>query len=661
MKNVNISDFIDYRYLGSMQISPDQKHAVFTVITGNKENDNYPGNLWIMDLESRKTVQLTSGNEEKKAIWWDNDTVVFTGCRDSKQKEKNTEGDITTIFYKQNIHGGEAMEWFRLNMPVGSIQKVNDDQMILSAAYRADGLNYFECKDEEEKKDLRKKLTEEKEYQWFDEIPFWANGQGIINMKRTRLYLLDLADKKTTAISSPTANASVAHIKNNKVLYISNPMDSVREIPSSLHQFDCTSKKDIELIPDHQYNVSWAFYIKDTIIAGLSDFKEYGLHQHATLHKVALDGTLTKLVHYDNSYGATLGSDCLQQFGSPVKEYNDRIYFSCSDENDGCIKYFDEKGDIHPCSGYHGGIEDFEVTEEGIYFIGLRNQKLQEIYFLKDMEETCLTHFNEEYHNQTHTSQIEKIEFYSDGVRHEGFVIKPADFDANKTYPGILEIHGGPKGTFGPVINHEMQVFAANGYFVFYCNPRGSDSRGNAFADIRGRFGKEDYDDLMTFTDAVLEQYPQLDGDRLGVTGSSYGGYMSNWIITQTDRFKAAIPEASISNYVTKFLCTDIGFTYNMDNQAATPWTDVDLVWEQSPLKYADRVKTPTMFIHSDQDYRCWIAEPIQMFYALKLHGVETRFLLFHGDHHGLPIFGKPSHRIERLTAMVEWFDKHCK
>ena len=175
-----------------------------------------------------------------------------------------------------------------------------------------------------------------------------------------------------------------------------------------------------------------------------------------------------------------------------------------------------------------------------------------------------------------------------------------------------------------------------------------------------GTFDAENTD-ITAFTDAVLAQYPQLDGERLGVTGSSYGGYMSNWIITQTDRFKAAIPEASISNYVTKFLCTDIGFTYNMDNQAATPWSDVALVWEQSPLKYADRVKTPTMFIHSDQDYRCWIAEPIQMFYALKLHGVETRFLLFHGEHHGLPIFGKPSHRIQRLTAMVEWFDKHCK
>ena len=661
MKNVNISDFIDYRYLGSMQVSPDQKHAVFTVITGDKENDNYPGNLWIMDLDSRETHQLTSGNEEKKAIWWDNDTVVFTGCRDAKQKEKNAEGDITTIFYKQHIHGGEALEWFRLNMPVGSVNKVNDHQIMISVAYRADGLNYFECKDEDEKKEVKKKLGNEKEYQWFDEIPFWANGQGIINMKRTRLYLLDVDTKKAEPVSGPSSNASVSHIKDNKVLYISNLMESVREVPSSLHLFDCTTKEDLTLIPDHQYNVSWAFFIKGRIIAGLSDFKEYGLHQHATLFEVFTDGSLKKLVHYDNSYGASLGSDCLQQFGTALKEYNDRIYFSCSDENDGCLKYFDENGELHQCCDYHGGIEDFEVTEQGIFFIGLRNQKLQEIYFLKDGVETQISHFNTEYHEQTATSPIEKFEFYSDGIRHEGFVIKPVDFDENRSYPGILEIHGGPKGTFGPVINHEMQVFAANGYFVFYCNPRGSDSRGNAFADIRGRFGKEDYDDLMAFTDAVIARYPQLDGNRLGVTGSSYGGYMSNWIITQTDRFKAAIPEASISNYVTKFLCTDIGFTYNMDNQAATPWTDVDLVWEQSPLKYADRVKTPTLFIHSDQDYRCWIAEPVQMFYALKLHGVETRFLLFHGEHHGLPIFGKPSHRIERLTAMVEWFDRHCK
>ena len=114
MKKVQIQDFIDYRYLGSLQVSPDQQHAVFTVITGDQDTDKYPGNLWLLDLATRETHQLTSGNEEKKAIWWNDDTIVFTGCRDPKLKEKTADGESMTVFYKLNIHGGEAVEWFRL-------------------------------------------------------------------------------------------------------------------------------------------------------------------------------------------------------------------------------------------------------------------------------------------------------------------------------------------------------------------------------------------------------------------------------------------------------------------------------------------------------------------------------------------------------------------
>ena len=661
MKRVRIEDFIDYRYLGSLKVSPDKKHALFTVIRGSLETDSYPGNLWLMEVESGKTRQLTSGNQEKKGFWWDENTIVFTGCRDQQLQAKISEGESWTVFYKLSLRGGEATEWFRLNMPVGNVEKINDHQLMLSVAYRTDGANFFECETEQDRKKLREMQDSHKDFEWFDEIPFWANGQGITNAQRTRLYLLDLDTMKAEPVSDADANASIAHIRDDKVLYISNPLHSVREIPSSLRQFDCRTKQTQVLIADHEVSVSWAFYVHDKIIAALSDFKEYGYHQHATLFEIGQDGSRRKIVHYDNTYGASLGSDCIQQFGTAVREHEGQIVFSCVEENNGCLKCFDENGTLQTLSECRGGIEDFDFIDNGILMIGLRDQHLQEIYRLENGQETRLTDFNTEIHRTVQFSPIETITFTSDGIRHEGFVIKPADFDPQKRYPGILEIHGGPKGTYGPVINHEMQTFAANGYFVFFCNPRGSDGRGNAFADIRGRFGKEDYQDLMTFTDAVLAQYPQLDPDRLGVTGSSYGGYMSNWIITQTDRFKAAIPEIPGRHYVTKFLCTDIGFTYNMDNQAATPWSDIGLVWEQSPLKYADRVKTPTLFIHSDQDYRCWIAEPIQMFYALKLHGVETRFLLFHGEHHGLPVFGKPSHRIQRLNAMIHWFDQHCK
>lgn len=132
----------------------------------------------------------------------------------------------------------------------------------------------------------------------------------------------------------------------------------------------------------------------------------------------------------------------------------------------------------------------------------------------------------------------------------DGWILKPADFDEKRTYPAILDIHGGPKTAYGEVFFHEMQFWAGQGYVVFFCNPTGSDGRGDRFADLRGRYGQIDYEDLMAFTDAVLDRVPQIDTRRLGVTGGSYGGYMTNWIIGHTDRFAAAASQRSIANWV---------------------------------------------------------------------------------------------------------------
>ena len=239
--------------------------------------------------------------------------------------------------------------------------------------------------------------------------------------------------------------------------------------------------------------------------------------------------------------------------------------------------------------------------------------------------------------------------------------MKPVDFDENKKYPGILNIHGGPKTVYGAVYFHEMQYWTNEGYAVFFCNPRGSDGRGNAFSDIRGKFGDIDYKDIMKFTDLVLAKYPFIDENKLGVTGGSYGGFMTNWIIGQTDRFKAAASQRSISNWISKFNTTDIGYYFVEDQQAATPWNDMQKLWDQSPLKFADKVKTPTLFIHSEEDYRCWMAEGLQMYTALKYHGVESRFCLFRGENHELSRSGKPKHRIRRLKEITEWFDRYLK
>jgi dipeptidyl aminopeptidase/acylaminoacyl peptidase len=204
-----------------------------------------------------------------------------------------------------------------------------------------------------------------------------------------------------------------------------------------------------------------------------------------------------------------------------------------------------------------------------------------------------------------------------------------------------------------------MQYWANLGYFVCYANPRGSDGKGDAFADIRGKYGTIDYDDLMAFTDQVISKTPQIDTKNFYVTGGSYGGFMTNWIVGHTDRFKAAATQRSISNWLSFHGTSDIGFYFSKDQTAGHPLTDMDLLYEQSPIKYTKQVKTPLLFIHSDNDYRCPIEQAMQFFTLLKEQGLDTKFIWFKGETHELSRSGKPQARSKRLTEITTWFQSH--
>ena len=247
-----------------------------------------------------------------------------------------------------------------------------------------------------------------------------------------------------------------------------------------------------------------------------------------------------------------------------------------------------------------------------------------------------------------------------DGIEIDGWVIKPYGYEAGKKYPGYLEVHGGPRANYAKEVMLDLQFIAAQGYFVFYANPRGSSARGNDFANINGKYGTVDYSDLMEFTDKVLEKYPDMDGDRLGVGGGSYGGFMSNWIIGQTDRFKAAIPQCSISSWFTMYGCSDIP-RFCQSQMDGTPWDNFDGLWRASPLKYADNVKTPTLFLQYSDDFRCPMQEAVQMYSALIMRGVETRLVMFHGNSHKMRSLGKPTQRNRRCKEILTWLDKYVK
>lgn len=308
-------------------------------------------------------------------------------------------------------------------------------------------------------------------------------------------------------------------------------------------------------------------------------------------------------------------------------------------------------------------LTSFDIFQKHCYAVVLENHELPEIYRIHRQtgEKTKLTSFSEDYLSTHDISTPEYISFTASNQEQvEGFIIPPAGFDNSKKYPGVLFIHGGPKWAYGRMHMHLFQCLAAKGMYVFYCNPHGSDGYGEHFLEMVKQWGKVDYDHLMEFTDECLHRYPNLDENRLGVSGGSYGGYMTNWIIGHTRRFRAAVSQQGICNLVTATLLSDFGERVLKQSCGdCTPWLEEELLWDQSPLKYAKNVTTPTLFLHSDKDFRCFVGESFQMFTALKQAGAETEMYLFHGDNHSLSRSGKPSHRIVRVEAIIQWFEKY--
>jgi dipeptidyl aminopeptidase/acylaminoacyl peptidase len=273
-----------------------------------------------------------------------------------------------------------------------------------------------------------------------------------------------------------------------------------------------------------------------------------------------------------------------------------------------------------------------------------------------------LTCVNETLLSDRDLGKVEEVWFKgAAGNDLQGWILKPPGFDEAKKYPSILQIHGGPRVQYGNFFTHEFYWLAAHGYVVHFCNPRGGLGYGEEHAKaIVGNWGTADYDDLMAWVD-FIQQKPYIDDERMGVTGGSYGGYMTAWIIGHTDRFKAAVAQRCISNLISYYGSSDGNWSNQDEWGDMPPWEDVERYWRQSPMKHIGNVTTPTLVIHSEQDLRCPIEQGEQVFVALKRLGVDTEMVRFPDESHDLSRGGRTDRRIERLRHILRWFDRYLK
>ena len=636
MSKTKLKDILGYDFLSGLEISPDGLKLAYKKIRGNYEDNKYETDLWIYDIKQGENYPITDKG----------DASLFTFSKDKNLIYKSKSDDKKDSFKVYDGYG-IGKKAFDIKLDVKNIKWLKDDLYLIYGS------------DKKDEKDKQKK-EKNKYFEKLDTLPFWFNGKGYLSKEKSAYYFYDAADDKLDKIVDSKFPNEIYHLAFNKdyskAIFVRANYDSnqVAESRESLVLFDIKTKTQKVLV-DRIFSFYTAEFLEDKIIFVGTDMKKGGINEDSFVYVADFDGNYEKITNdeFDMSFGNSLGTDARYGSGKSFYKANDRLYFVVTQKETTKLYSINIKGDLK--LEIDDQVEDFAINNDDIYYLSMGKDSLAEIK--QNGQDQVLV----ENKIKSEVGSIETFDFESNGDTLIGFVVIPPKFNKNKKYPTLLSIHGGPKTEFGDIFHHEHQMFASNDYIVIYTNPHGSSGNGVGFSDIRGKYGDIDYKDLMTFVDEAIKKYPQIDTENLGVYGGSYGGFMTNWIIGHDDRFKAACSQRSISNWTSFYGVSDIGYYFGTDQTNSNPWDSLDKMWDQSPLKYADKAKIPTLFIHADEDYRCPLEQGLQMYTKLKLNGVDTKMYVFHGENHELSRSGKPHARIKRLKEIKKWFDGHLK
>lgn len=648
METIKLEDLYQYHFLSEVQASPKGGRVAFVERMALKDTNGYRARIWVLDTADGQARPVTGNGDEGSFRWLDEDHLLFPSSRSGDKAG-------STAFYRLSLNGGEAEKLFTVPLAVKQFHPLPDGRWFVLTR-----------KAMEDASDSRPDRAQPgKDFHAFDELPFWADGIGFISGTRMSGFLFDPADGSAKQITSKTFDMEGAQVSpdGKRILYWGVAFTGIRPDWKQLMEYDLSTGETRSLLPDGLLRLTpQVGYWGGEIFAEATAPHE-SVFRSPDLYLINPETGERRVLCSPDGFLATSGiGDMSLGGGRTWLPVGDKLYSFRLNRGDTELLCFDKSGSFTSVAAFEG-IAAFDILGDNAYLIAFRDHLPQELYRqpLAGGQAERLTHFHDQFLSSRTVSRPEHITFRSRaGGEVDGWVIKPPDYVPGKKYPGVLNIHGGPKAAYSGQFYHEMQLLAAPGRFVFYTNPHGSDGRGQDYFNMVGKWGTIDYDDFMDFIDEVLRRYPDMDPERLGVCGGSYGGYMTNWIIGHTQRFKAACSMRCISNFVTSVLTCDKGYLFLSEHmKGATPWKDADFLWEKSPLKYVKNVTTPTLYIHSNTDYRCRMDEPLQMFTSLRQQGVPSKVVLIHNECHELNRSGKPHSRLVRLEALCDWFDQY--
>ncbi|MFN7018928.1 MAG: prolyl oligopeptidase family serine peptidase [Fimbriimonadales bacterium] len=661
---ITIDDLFRIKLLGSPQIAPDGSQIVFVYKWIDPEKNKYFSNLWRVRV-GEGALPFTYGEWSDTQPRWspDGKQVAFISNR---QKPKSQ-------IYVIPADGGEARPI--TNLEEGSIAEFawSPDGSKIAFIYR------------ETAPEWREQARKERQEKGFSNPPrvirraHWRlDGDGAFVEQRYHLYVVDVktgATKQLTADPEFSESSPAWSPCGNYIAFLSNRhpdpdnhpgYDAIWIVPA-----EGGDLRRVEAPDGPKYAVRWSPDGKYLAYIG-NPYPDDPYPRNDHVWRVSVDGSdaVDLIASLDNTVGVGTLTD-VREFGggAPLLWSADsqHLYFLVS-ERGGVYPYRVKVDGTHLDKLLDGDFEvaDLSLSQDEHRLALLKGDATHphELFLAErtgnTLSLTQLTAFNQPLLDEVAIAHPEEFEVEADdGVKIHGWLLKPPDFDPARNYPTILMIHGGPHAMYGRVFFHEFQLHAAHGYIVAYTNPRGSVGYGEAFARaIKGDWGNRDFKDLMTVTD-YLASLPFVDAERMGVAGGSYGGYMTNWIVGHTARFKAAITDRSVVNLVSMAGTSDFPMIPNRYWQGNF-WDEPQKLWECSPLAYAGRITTPLLIVHSEGDLRCPISEADQLFAALVRQGKEVLYIRYPAESsHGLSRSGPPDLRRHRLEQYLNWWQEH--
>lgn len=624
------------------------------------KHDGYRSHIRVIRPDGTN-IPFTTGEEDSSPAWSPD------GSRLAFLRKKGEHRQIWIM----SAHGGEASSITDFKHGVDSFKWSPNGQSLLIKAAESNEKDLKIVQEQSEKSTLPEEAI-------IDRMRYKADGAGLWDGRRSHLFIFSLNTKKSIQITSGEFDVSAFAWSpdGEHVTYTASPQADSQLNP------DLQLTDDLFVIDrngDHSRQLSTGKLTIGTItytpdgqsILALADDLSCGFATLTRIYLFPLDGGDFRIIHdqLDVQLGHSCVSDMRSSAGteptfSPDGQF---VYIQFSKDGNVSIGQFALDGsDHHTIVSGDREIYQFAVTPAEDFVIAaadLLHPGDLFTYHRTTGEEVRLTDCNATLWNEIELSEPEMFQFTaSDGWPIQGWVMKPIGFQEGSKVPAILEIHGGPQAMYGNTFMHEFQLLAAAGYAVFYTNPRGGHGYGQVHVNtVRGDYGGRDYQDLMDAVDYVVSTYSYIDESRLGVTGGSYGGFMTNWIVGHTNRFQAAVTQRSISNWVSFYGVSDIGYYFTEDQIWGNPWNDLEKLWKHSPIAYVEQVDTPLLILHGEQDLRCPIEQGEQLFIALKRMGKKAQFIRFPGANHNLSRSGHPHLRVRRLTHIVRWFEEHIE